>query len=212
MLFHVLTIHNLTVVACWQKQLRWRTRAGSSPGCPSLHSHCWPDASQAASGWGGCCCFPELPPLLCPAFIRGGDAQVPSSASPRSLPSHLTYRKGNPGDWAGQEPQLDSHLCKQRTRPAKRYQGEHTPYSPKHEKLLKAHWHYCAVMCLTLFLLGMFLPPSSIPPCLSDVSFSAVSNTDNKLLEAEICQEQYSSSAKGLAGCTKNGAEQMTSL
>lgn len=154
---------------------------------------------------------PWAPTLAVPWLYQG--RRCTSSALPCSLPSHLTSRKGNPGDWAGQEPQLDSHLCKHRTRPAKRYHGEHTPYSPKQEKLLEDHWQCCAVMCLTLFLLGMFFPPSSpIPPRLSDVSFSAMSNTDNMLLEAGICREQYSSSVKGLAGCTKNGAEQMTSL
>lgn len=55
-------------------------------------------------------------------------------------------------------------------------------------------------MRLTLFLAGN-VPPSSIPPRLSDVSFFAVSNTDHKLLEAGSCQEWYSLSAKGMAGC-----------
>lgn len=116
---------NITLVCCWQKQLRCRTRAGSSPRYPSLLSHRWSDASQALDE--RVLLFPGLPPLPCPGFIRGGEAQVPSSAPPCSLLSHLTSRKGNPGDWVGQEPQLDSHLCKQRTRPAKKNHGAHTP-------------------------------------------------------------------------------------
>lgn len=133
--------------------------------------------------------FPWAPTLALPWLYRGGDTQVPSSASPCSLLSHLISRKGNPGDWAGQE--LNRTLTSASRGPdlATDTTG-HTPLIfPNEKKMLEAHWQYCAVMCLTLFLLGMFLPPSPIPPRLSDVSFSAVSNTDNKLLEAGICRE-----------------------
>lgn len=93
MLFHVLTIHNLTVVACWQKQLRWRTRAGSSPGCPSLHRviagrtppRLPPDEAGVAV---------SLSSHPCCALPLSGEEMHKCQALPRPAPSHPTSPLG----------------------------------------------------------------------------------------------------------------------
>lgn len=138
MLFNVSTMHNIALVACWQEQLRWRTRPGTSPGQPSS---CRVGAGQTLPGclrMRRCCCFPGLHP--CRALDLSGrkctGAKHCLTLLP-PLPPVLISRKGNPGDWAGQEPQPDSHLCQQRTRPAKRYHGAHPPSPPKQKHCLK---------------------------------------------------------------------------
>lgn len=198
MLFHVLTVHNLTLSA-------WRTRAGSSPGYPSLH--------RVITG--------QTPPRLPPdetgvavslsshpgrALTLSGEEMHKCQALPRTAPSHPTSPPGK----ETQVTELGrSHNCTltsaSRGPDLPRDTMGHTPLIlPNIKNCLKptgttvqwCAWPYFCWECFSL-------PPSSIPPRLSDVSFSAVSNTDNKLLEAGICREQYSSSATGLAGHTK---------
>lgn len=84
----------------------------------------------------------------------------------------------------------------------------HTPHihPPKSSincsKAVKAWCSPGAAIFLTLFHSGN-APPSPIPTCSSDAPFVAVSHRDNKLLQAGSCQVQYSSSAKGSAGCVE---------
>lgn len=124
-----LTVHNITSDAHWQKQLRWRRRPGNSHGYPGLPTAI---TKQTPHGLPLTWRWLLLPPSSHALTLSGKETpQMPSPSLPCSFPSHPIPREGNPGEWAAQEPQQDSHLRKQRSRPVKRYCGAHPPYSPK---------------------------------------------------------------------------------
>lgn len=94
-----LSVHNITSVAYWQKQLRWRiwrTRLGNSPGYPGLPTviikqrpHRLP-LDKTTQGW---LLFPQALTLDMPWFCwRGRHTSVKPSLCP--VPSHPTPSLG----------------------------------------------------------------------------------------------------------------------
>lgn len=101
-----LTVHNITSAAYWQKQLRWRTRPGNSPGYPGLPRatikqtpHRLPPDETT---WGRLP-FPRAPTLAMPWLYQGRrcPGAKPSLILLPPIPPHPKERKPRRLRWAG---------------------------------------------------------------------------------------------------------------